>query len=1226
MSGSNKFSKNTKLFMSTSLIVSAAIVPFSSSFVEAKFVDVSGNTHETAINALAERNLLKGYSNDIFKPYEQLTRSHVVKIIGRYLVEEENLRIPSDYKTNIRFADLKNSQDDELLRYAAVVADSNIFIGSNGNLNPGSYITREQIALVVMRMFDKHFNINSSGYVKAQPNFETAITDLNSADPGAVDAINMIDYFDITVVKEYQPKTYTGRGQFASFIYRLLQKMSEPRLEPTLEEYKQQVLIQPNLLEVNTDEKALVGTDAKPGASITAKDANGVILGSTTVNANGAYTIPLKVDENTKGPITIEAAHPDVGSTAMSYTEINISDLASDVGQNDNPGSGGSTPGGGDTPGGSTPGDGSTPGGGDTPGGSTPGDGGNPGGENPGDGGTPGDGEDPGGENPGDGGTPGEGENPGGENPGDGGTPGEGENPGGEDPGDGGNPDEEAPSTVDTLDLENALAQAETIERARVSEDGSDVPATDEWTTQEALDTFTTAIENAEAVLANEEATQEEVNAAVSALTEAINTYKEAKQPGVQTEEEELRVDTAALENALAQAETVERATVSEDGSDVPATEEWTTQEALDTFTAAIENAEAVLANEEATQEEVDAAVAALTEAIDKYNAAKQAGSQEEGEESPVDTSALEELIAEAATVQVNVSTDGRDVSSSEEWTTKDVFDTFTTAVNEAQVVLDNEEATQEEVNAAVTALTEAIAAYNTAKQAGTQEEEEESPVDTSALEELITQATAARVDVSTDGSDVPITKEWTTQEDFDAFYAALTEVEALLEREDATQEEVNAAAENLRAAINAYNNAKQPGTQTEEDLSASKEDLQNLITDAEEVDRATVSENGSGLAPDEQWTTQEELNSFESAIDNAREAVNNENVTRAEIERATMLLRLAIERYNNAKQQSTQTLRSEYEVNEITLNNGEAESSEGLGDIQKGNRDLKFTTLGVTLSPVLSTDVLSSPDIGAGFVVEEGKEFKFNVRAIVSGVVGTGRLGLAVYKKTDQGYERVWNDNLDYLTLLGIPIQNKYNFETSYFGEGEYKFVTSPDSNFNLDLLSGDAIRFTDTTLRDTTAGTPDKETPQRQGTVTFTEGAAISQVRSMTNDNAAPVEIEDETTVVVGKYGALTINPATGAYTYTSYGDPASIGKLDEFEYTVTGEGTEPVTNKIVILTTSASGTSAAASLPSNADTLNVSNAAGAFNSTSTLLPLRYTLLEDMAAAETVDYSGLN
>lgn len=128
------------------------------------------------------------------------------------------------------------------------------------------------------------------------------------------------------------------------------------------------------------------------------------------------------------------------------------------------------------------------------------------------------------------------------------------------------------------------------------------------------------------------------------------------------------------------------------------------------------------------------------------------------------------------------------------------------------------------------------------------------------------------------------------------------------------------------------------------------------------------------------------------------------------------------------------------------------------------------------------------------------------------------------------------------------------------------------------------------------------------------------------MTNDNAAPVEIEDETTVVEGKYGVLTINPATGAYTYTSYGDPASMGKFDEFEYTVTGEGTEPITNKIVILTTSAFGTSAAASLPSNADTLNVSNAAGAFNSTSTLLPLRYTLLEDMAAAETVDYSGLN
>lgn len=54
----------------------------------------------------------------------------------------------------------------------------------------------------------------------------------------------------------------------------------------------------------------------------------------------------------------------------------------------------------------------------------------------------------------------------------------------------------------------------------------------------------------------------------------------------------------------------------------------------------------------------------------------------------------------------------------------------------------------------------------------------------------------------------------------------------------------------------------------------------------------------------------------------------------------------------------------------------------------------------------------------------------------------------------------------------------------------------------------------------------------------------------------------------MIEGKYGQLTINPATGDYTYTSSGDSASVGQLDEFEYTVVHEGNEPVTNRIVIL----------------------------------------------------------
>lgn len=470
-----------------------------------------------------------------------------------------------------------------------------------------------------------------------------------------------------------------------------------------------------------------------------------------------------------------------------------------------------------------------------------------------------------------------------------------------------------------------------------------------------------------------------------------------------------------------------------------------------------------------------------------------------------------------------------------------------------------------------------------------------------------------------------------------DTFTAALDEAQGVLKNEEATQAEVDAATANLREAVEAYNNAKQPGTQTDEDVSASRDALQELIVEAEQVERATISETGSDVDSGEEWTTQEESETFDNAISDAREVAENESAAREEIEEATILLQLAINRYNNAKQQSAQAIRSEYEVNQISLNYGYDERTEDLGDIQRGTTDLSFTTLDATLSPLISADVLSTPTVGANFIVEEGKEFKFNVRATVSSVVGTGRVGLAVYKKTNEGYEKVWDDNFDYLTLLGIPIQNKYNFRTPYFGPGEYEFVTSPDSNFNLDLISGGAFSFTDTTLREYTGNISGGETIQRQGTVIFTDGASISQVRSLTSENASPIEIEDETTVIEGKYGQLTINPATGDYTYTSSGDSASVGQLDEFEYTVVREGNEPVTNRIVILTTSESSTNVAANaensrvanaadMPSNTSTVSTSGLTAAFNLTANLLPLRYTLLNGEIAAGTVNYNGLS
>ena len=131
-------------------LVASAVAPVASA---KDFKDTKGNTHEVAIDALSDAGVITGYPDGSFLPNKTLTRSDVVKLMGKWLVSE-GYKVPTDYKTNMRFNDLKSTSNDELLQYAAVVKDNGVFNGSNGNLLAGDNITRENMAVVIVRAFD----------------------------------------------------------------------------------------------------------------------------------------------------------------------------------------------------------------------------------------------------------------------------------------------------------------------------------------------------------------------------------------------------------------------------------------------------------------------------------------------------------------------------------------------------------------------------------------------------------------------------------------------------------------------------------------------------------------------------------------------------------------------------------------------------------------------------------------------------------------------------------------------------------------------------------------------------------------------------------------------------------------------------------------------------------------------------------------------------------------
>jgi len=213
----NQPSKYSKFLVgaASAALVASAVAPVASA---ADFKDTKGNTHEEAINALSDSGIIKGYSDGTFLPNKTLSRSDVVKMMGKWLVTE-GATIPEDARTNPRFTDLTTKTNGELLDYAAVVKDAGVFLGNDGKLLAVDNITRENMALVLVRAFDTVNEIDLVEYVNAQE-FTKDVKDLSSAKKEAQAAINVLDFFNITnpAVASFNPKGSTTRGHFATFL------------------------------------------------------------------------------------------------------------------------------------------------------------------------------------------------------------------------------------------------------------------------------------------------------------------------------------------------------------------------------------------------------------------------------------------------------------------------------------------------------------------------------------------------------------------------------------------------------------------------------------------------------------------------------------------------------------------------------------------------------------------------------------------------------------------------------------------------------------------------------------------------------------------------------------------------------------------------------------------------------------------------------------------------
>ena len=184
------------------------IINSNSGSVSGKFTDVSyGHFAFSAIESLSSLEVIKGYSDNTFRPDQYVTRGQAAAMINRALKYT-----PSTKTTFIDVASTYAFAND-----IAAMKELGIINGySDGTYRPNETLTRTQMAVIIANAFN----------LKAPASSTAAYNDVSTS-YWAYDAIAAIKAFDLT--GGFQTSAYNGNGiatrcYFAAAVYSAVNK------------------------------------------------------------------------------------------------------------------------------------------------------------------------------------------------------------------------------------------------------------------------------------------------------------------------------------------------------------------------------------------------------------------------------------------------------------------------------------------------------------------------------------------------------------------------------------------------------------------------------------------------------------------------------------------------------------------------------------------------------------------------------------------------------------------------------------------------------------------------------------------------------------------------------------------------------------------------------------------------------------------------------------------
>ncbi|MCI8490493.1 MAG: hypothetical protein HFJ04_09710 [Lachnospiraceae bacterium] len=286
--------------------------------------------------------------------------------------------------------------------------------------------------------------------------------------------------------------------------------------------------------------------------------------------------------------------------------------------------------------------------------------------------------------------------------------------------------------------------------------------------TEESVQAFQAAIAAAKAVFEKADATEQEVSDAIAALAKAEEGLKKPGQPE--------KPDKSKLEEAIQAAEAKDLSIY--------------TEESVEAYKAAIAAAKAIVEKEDATDQEVSDAIAALAKAEE--------GLKKPGQPEKPDKSKLEEAIQAAEAKDLSIYTE-------------ESVEAYKAAIAAAKAIVEKEDATEQEISDAIAALAKA--------EEGLKRKDEPQKPDNPNLPSKETLAQADKAIKDAEAANL----SGYTEESAKAYRDAIWAVKNVLAKKDATEAEVKAALAALAKAKEGLKVKVEGGTNQEVKVSSIK-------------------------------------------------------------------------------------------------------------------------------------------------------------------------------------------------------------------------------------------------------------------------------------------------------------------------------------------------------------------------------------------------------------------